>query len=1231
MGVAGDPSAAGSSLNLGASFRNVSGGTASWSFNGGTNYNNQNGTVPIEIVALSLTGSFTADNKVYDANTSATVLSHSLSGVISPDVVSLTGGTATFADADAGNGKTVTLSGAGLSGADAGNYSLSGVGTTTANIDKADATVNVTGYSGTFDGNSHGASGSATGVGGLDLSGALSLGARFTNVPGGTANWTFAGGTNYNDQNGTAAIVIGKADATVTVNGYSGTYDASAHGASGTATGVLSEDLSAGLSLGSSFTDVPGGTANWSFNGGTNYNNQNGSVPIEFVALSLTGSFTADNKVYDANTSATVLSRSLNGVISPDDVSLTGGTATFADADAGNGKTVTLSGADLSGADAGNYSLSGVGTTTANIDKADASITVNGYTGVYDGAAHGASGSATGVGGADLSGALSLGATFTNVPGGTANWAFAGGTNYNDDAGNASIVISKADASITVNGYTGVYDATAHGATGTATGVGGADLSGALSLGATFTNVPGGTANWAFAGGTNYNDDNGSVAISISKADATVSVSGYSGTYDAAAHGASGTVVGVAGDLSATGSSLSLGSSFTNVPGGAANWTFTGGTNYNNQNSSVPIEIVALSLTGSFTANNKTYNGSTAATIATRSLTGVISGDDVNLSGGSATFDNANAGTGKTVTGTGFGLSGAKAGNYQLASTTLLTTADILKANAAISVTPYSVTYDANAHTATGSAIGAAGENLNSLLNLSGTTHTAAGSYSDTWTFAGNLNHFAASNTVTDNIGTGTLTVTAGNASKQYSDPMPAFSYSITGFASGEGVGNLVGAIAYSTAPATIFSGPGTYPITPSGFTSSNYTFTWVPGTLTVTQEDARATYTGALFASTASSTSGAATVTLSATIQDISAVTGDPAYDAYAGDIHNATVTFFGDGAELATVPVGLVSSSDTRTGTATYNWSVNIGNADAVSYTIGIKVNNYYGRYSSSDDGVVTVAKPLNDFITGGSYLVLSKSSGLKAGGVGTKNNFGFNVKYNKSNKSLQGNINTIIRNAGKVYQIKGNSMTSLSVKTGSPASAVFNGKASIQDITNPLSAIAIDGNATLQVTMTDAGEPGSSDKIAITVWNKAGGLWFASNWNGVKTVEQLLAGGNLQVRATASYVAESFSSEDVVIPTEFKIYQNFPNPFNPTTTVAFDIPEPSDVALTIFDLLGRKVQTLVKAQFEPGSYRQQWDSRDETGSALPSGVYLLRIYAKSTTSDRELIAIKKMVLLK
>jgi hypothetical protein len=450
-----------------------------------------------------------------------------------------------------------------------------------------------------------------------------------------------------------------------------------------------------------------------------------------------------------------------------------------------------------------------------------------------------------------------------------------------------------------------------------------------------------------------------------------------------------------------------------------------------------------------------------------------------------------------------------------------------------------------------------------SLVNVSGDAASASltlgpsfvvGSYNIYATYnpasvAPNFNGSTVAAPATLNIGKKQTTLTVAQpANTQYSDPITLMAtvspvtlngQSITGsvefFINGTSVGsapiNGNGIATLTNVPN--FRAPGNYNVTAT-FTSTNLNFTdssGGPATLTITQEDARVTYTGALFASTASITSSTATVTLAVTIQDITAVTGDPAYDAFFGDIRFASVTFVdrdAGNAVLCTASVGLVNSSDTKTGTATCNWTANIGNSDSVSFTVGIIVNNYYTRYASVDDTVVTVSKPLtSNFITGGGYLVLTNSAGLKAGTTGTKNNFGFSVKYNKTGTNLQGKINTIIRRLEAdgivhVYQIKGNAMTSLSVKPSpclkatatSKCTAVFNGKASIQDITNPLAPVSVDGNATLQVTMTDKGEPGSADSIAITVWNKSGGLWFSSNWDGTKTTEKFLGGGNLVI---------------------------------------------------------------------------------------------------------------------
>ncbi|HUG10679.1 MAG TPA: kelch repeat-containing protein, partial [Opitutaceae bacterium] len=430
-------------------------------------------TKDVLINVLPKAASVTPDAASKTYGDSDPTLTGALSGFLPADGVTATY-SRTVGESVAGSPYTIsaTLAPAGV----LSNYNIT-YNTADFTIEKADAVISVTGYSVTFDASVHTATGTATGGLGEDLSGLLDLsGTSHTNAGSYPSDpWSFPGDANHNPANGTVANSIAKADAVVTVTGYSGTYDAAAHGATGSATGVALDPTAAGssLDLGATFTDVPGGTANWTFTGGTNYNDQNGSVEIE-------------------------------------------------------------------------------------ISKADATVVVSGYTGTYDAAAHGASGSATGVAldPTAVGSTLDLGASFTDVPGGTANWTFIGGTNYNDQSGSVAIDISKADAVVTVNGYSGTYDAAAHGATGSATGVA-LDPTAAgstLDLGATFTDVPGGTANWTFTGGTNYNDQSGSVAIDIAKANAVVSVTGYSGTYDAAAHGATGSATGVALDPTAAGS-----------------------------------------------------------------------------------------------------------------------------------------------------------------------------------------------------------------------------------------------------------------------------------------------------------------------------------------------------------------------------------------------------------------------------------------------------------------------------------------------------------------------------------------------------------------------------------------------------------------------------------------------------------------------------------------------------
>ncbi|MDH5668189.1 MAG: putative Ig domain-containing protein [Nitrospira sp.] len=296
--------------------------------------------------------------------------------------------------------------------------------------------------------------------------------------------------------------------------------------------------------------------------------------------------------------------------------------------------------------------------------------------------------------------------------------------------------------------------------------------------------------------------------------------------------------------------------------------------------------------------------------------------------------------------------------------------------------------------------------------------------------------------------------------------------------------------------------------------------------------EDVQATYIGPLLLSTADIDTSTATVPLRVTIQDISAIL--PGEDPDAGVVTQSTVTFINRDSNTIIaeqVPVAVLDPGDPTTGVADYDWTVDLGKQDAESYTIGMIVDGFYRRDSAQDNTVVTVSKPLQNFITGGGYLLNQSSAGLYAGDQGEKTNFGFNVKFNKQLTNIQGKINLIIRQQGHVYQIRTNSTDSLVVQDVDPLThqAVITAKANLKDITDPLNPITLGGNLDLIATVTDRGEPGTNDTVAFMLW-KQNQLWYASAWNGAQTVEQVLAGGNIQAHTNPQALMLDEASQDL-----------------------------------------------------------------------------------------------------
>ncbi|MGH7492593.1 MAG: FlgD immunoglobulin-like domain containing protein [bacterium] len=94
---------------------------------------------------------------------------------------------------------------------------------------------------------------------------------------------------------------------------------------------------------------------------------------------------------------------------------------------------------------------------------------------------------------------------------------------------------------------------------------------------------------------------------------------------------------------------------------------------------------------------------------------------------------------------------------------------------------------------------------------------------------------------------------------------------------------------------------------------------------------------------------------------------------------------------------------------------------------------------------------------------------------------------------------------------------------------------------------------------------------------------------------------------------------------IPSGNRLYPNYPNPFNPTTEIRFDLREATHVQLLIYDLASRVVRHLIDGEYQPGKHFASWDGRDDAARPLASGVYLYKLRAGNFQMQRKLVLMK------
>jgi len=631
-------------------------------------------TADITALSLAVTGA-TAANKTYDALLTATLSGGSIAPIAGDTVTLVTSGRAgVFGDKNVGTGKSVTVSGYTITGTDAANYSLvqptgmtaditarslAVTGATAANktydaqlasiisggainiIAGDSVTLDDTNRAGLFADKNVGIAKGVT-VSGYALTGTDAANYALVQPVGLTADITAlslavtgaaAANKTYDAQlaaaiSGGAISAISGDDVTLVTAGRAGLFD--------------DKNVGTGKNVTvSGYTHTGTDAANYSLVQPTGV-----TAEITQLTLNLTG-VTAADKVYDQGVGATLAGGTI-APISGDAVSLVtaGRSGSFADKNVGTGKSVTVSGYAIAGADAGNYALAQPTGVTASITQLTLNLTgVTAADKVYD---------------QGVAAALS-GGTIAPISGDAVTLDISGrsGVFADKNVGTAK--------SVTVSGYalTGA-DATNYslvhpvGLT--------ADIS-VLSLA-----VTGATAASKTYDQLRTADISGGVISAISGDDVTLVTVGRAGLFG-------DKNVGAAKSVTVTG--------FTISGADAANYALV-------QPTGVTADITARSLavTGA-TAASKVYDRLVIATIS-GGVISVISGDDValDLAGRSGVFADWNVGTGKSVTASGYAITGADAANYSLNQPTGLT-ADITALSlAVIGVNAADKTYD---------------------------------------------------------------------------------------------------------------------------------------------------------------------------------------------------------------------------------------------------------------------------------------------------------------------------------------------------------------------------------------------------------------------------------------------------------------------------------------------------------------------------------------------------------
>jgi len=302
----------------------------------------------------------------------------------------------------------------------------------------------------------------------------------------------------------------------------------------------------------------------------------------------------------------------------------------------------------------------------------------------------------------------------------------------------------------------------------------------------------------------------------------------------------------------------------------------------------------------------------------------------------------------------------------------------------------------------------------------------------------------------------------------------------------------------------------------------------------------------------------------------------------------------------------------------------------SDTGSHTIQIKAEDSSGAFDAQSFNLLVkrvFIKPHAAFSCDKSEGTAPLTVNFTDESTGDKDLYFWNFG-DDSTSSLQNPVHTYM-NAG-LYSVQ-------LIVTG-PAGADTLRKTDYITVNEPVpaadfSADPVEGDMPVEVHFTDL----STGNITAWAWDFGDGgqsaeqnpvHTYSSSGNFTVTLVVTGPGGSTE-EVKESYITVSDPNSGVEnyksVPQKFCLYQNYPNPFNGYTVIKYDIAEPSNVMVSVYSMMGKKVAELVNGYKQKGNYTVIWNGTGSSGNHIPSGIYLLRINAGKFMDKRKIILLK------